>query len=154
MSGRQVTIVVHSDGDLNSRQYRVPVWAFEAGRWTALGVGLLVVLFFAFAGPIGHAAARVPWLDAEVARLRADSARVQQLAVALSRAEANYQELRELMSGRQTPAGRPGREVRSAAGPSAGSESPARYGTPAARSGGPPPASPSAIRFSIAPPER
>src|SRR5437667_10761308 len=57
---RRVTIVVHTDGDLASRQYRVPVWAFEAGKWGALVVGLLVVLFFAFAGPIGRAAARVP----------------------------------------------------------------------------------------------
>src|SRR5947199_249405 len=50
---RRVTIVVHTDGDLASRQYRVPLWAFEAGKWGALVVGLLVVLFFAFAGPAG-----------------------------------------------------------------------------------------------------
>src|SRR5881397_3912772 len=55
---RRVTIVVHTDGDLASRQYRVPVWAFEAGKWGALVVGLLVVLFFAFAGPIGPANAK------------------------------------------------------------------------------------------------
>src|SRR5438046_5548882 len=66
---RRVTIVVHTDGDLASRQYRVPVWAFEAGKWGALVVGLLVVLFFAFAGPIGRAAARVPGLERQVARL-------------------------------------------------------------------------------------
>ena len=63
---RRVTIVVHTDGDLASRQYRVPVWAFEAGKWGALVVGLLVVLFFAFAGPIGRAAARVPGLERQV----------------------------------------------------------------------------------------
>src|SRR3989454_8631256 len=66
---RRVTIVVHTDGDLASRQYRVPLWAFEAGKWGALAVGLLVVLFFAFAGPIGRAAARVPGLERQVARL-------------------------------------------------------------------------------------
>src|SRR6266480_2614828 len=65
---RRVTIVVHTDGDLASRQYRVPLWAFEAGKWGALVVGLLVVLFFAFAGPIGRAAARVPGLERQVAR--------------------------------------------------------------------------------------
>src|SRR2546422_10579173 len=65
---RRVTIVVHTDGDLASRQYRVPVWAFEAGKWGALVVGLLVVLVFAFAGPIGRAAARVPGLERQVAR--------------------------------------------------------------------------------------
>src|SRR5437667_135543 len=97
---RRVTIVVHTDGDLASRQYRVPVWAFEAGKWGALVVGLLVVLFFAFAGPIGRAAARVPGLERQVARLEVENSRVQQLAAALNRAEANYQELRTMLGVR------------------------------------------------------
>src|SRR5256884_74027 len=97
---RRVTIVVHTDGDLASRQYRVPVWAFEAGKWGALVVGLLVVLFFAFAGPIGRAAARVPGLERQVARLEEENSRVQQLAAALNRAEANYQELRTMLGVR------------------------------------------------------
>ena len=94
---RRVTIVVHTDGELASRQYRVPLWAFEAGKWGALGTGLLIVLFFAFAGPISRAAARVPGLEGEVARLREENGRVQQLAAALNRAEANYQELRAML---------------------------------------------------------
>src|SRR2546427_8463059 len=57
---RAVTIVVHTDGELDSREYRVPLWAFEAGKWGAIVIALLVVLFFAFAGPISRAAARVP----------------------------------------------------------------------------------------------
>src|SRR3989442_10498953 len=65
---RRVTIVVHTDGDLASRQYRVPVWAFEAGKGGALAVGLLVVLFFAFAGPTRRAAAPVPGLERPGAR--------------------------------------------------------------------------------------
>jgi murein DD-endopeptidase MepM/ murein hydrolase activator NlpD len=97
---RRVTIVVHADGDLASRQYRVPVWAFEVGKWGALVVGLLVVLFFAFAGPISRAAARVPRLEREVARLEEENGRVQQLAAALNRAEANYQELRAMLGVR------------------------------------------------------
>src|SRR5881396_3128716 len=97
---RRVTIVVHTDGDLASRQYRVPMWAFEAGKWGAIVVGLLVVLFFAFAGPIGRAAARVPGLERQVARLEEENSRVQQLAAALNRAEANYQELRTMLGVR------------------------------------------------------
>ncbi len=106
MSSRGVTVVVHVDGDLNSRQYRVPVWAFEAGKWGAVVVALLVVLFFAFAEPLTHAAARVPGLEQEVARLRQETARVQQLAAALNRAEANYQELRQLLGVRSPPENR------------------------------------------------
>ncbi len=100
---RSVTIVVHIDGELDSRQYRVPVWAFEAGKWGVLTVGLLVVLFFAFAGPISRAAARVPGLERTVARLEEENGRVQQLAAALNRAEANYQELRQLLGVRAPP---------------------------------------------------
>jgi murein DD-endopeptidase MepM/ murein hydrolase activator NlpD len=103
MKQRGVTIVVHVDGDLNTRRYRLPVWMFEAGKWTALVVGLLIVGFFAFAGPIIKNAAVVPVLRREVARLESDNARVQQLAAALNRAEENYQSLRELL-GRNTPA--------------------------------------------------
>jgi murein DD-endopeptidase MepM/ murein hydrolase activator NlpD len=97
---RGVTIVVHVDGDLNTRRYRLPVWMFEAGKWTLLIVGLLIVGFFAFAGPIMKNAATVPVLRREVARLETDNARVQQLASALNRAEENYQSLRQLLGGR------------------------------------------------------
>jgi len=100
MKDRAVTIVIHTDGDLDSRQYRVPVWAFEAGKWGALVVALLVVLFFAFAGPISRAAARVPGLERQVTRLREENSQVQQLAAALNRAEENYQSLRQLLGVR------------------------------------------------------
>ena len=102
--GRQVTIVVHVDGDLASRQYRVPAWAFEAGRWGAVVVLLLVVLFFAFAEPLAHAAARVPGLEHEVARLDEENARIQRLATELNHAEEHYQQLRDLLSPRAATA--------------------------------------------------
>ncbi|HEV8264378.1 MAG TPA: M23 family metallopeptidase [Gemmatimonadales bacterium] len=111
MSGRGVTIVVHTDGDLNSRQYRLPLWVFQVGKWGAIAVAVLVVLFFAFAGPIGRNAARVPGLEREVARLRLENSRVQQLAAALNRAEANYQELRQILGVRAPPASRSGGTV-------------------------------------------
>jgi len=103
MKPRSVTIVVHSDGDIDSKQYRVPLWVVTVGKWGALVVGLLVVLFFAFAGPISRAAIRVPGLEREVSRLREENSRVQQLAAALNRAEANYQSLRQLLGGRAAP---------------------------------------------------
>src|SRR5437773_4550299 len=102
---RAVTIVVHTDGELDSREYRGPVWAFEAGKWGAIVIALLVVLFFAFAGPISRAAARVPGLEREVTRLEDENSRVQQLASALNRAEANYQELRQMLGVKAPPVG-------------------------------------------------
>jgi murein DD-endopeptidase MepM/ murein hydrolase activator NlpD len=108
MGGRGVTIVVHTDGDLDSRQYRLPLLLFQVGKWTAIAVAVSVVLFFAFAGPIARNAARVPGLEREVARLRVENSRVQQLASALNRAEANYQELRQILGVRAPPAARGG----------------------------------------------
>lgn len=103
MSTRGVTIVVHKDGDLDSRQYRIPRWAVQGGKWGAIAVAVLVVLFFVFAGPLTRNAARVPGLEREIARLRVENSRVQQLASALNRAEANYQELRQILGVRAPP---------------------------------------------------
>ncbi len=97
MTTRGVTIVVHADGDLESKQYRLPRWTVLAGKWGAGVIAVLVVLFFAFAGPITRNALRVPGLEREVSRLRVENSRVQQLASALNRAEANYQELRQML---------------------------------------------------------
>lgn len=103
MSTRNVTIVIHTDGDLNSRQYSLPLRVVQAGKVAAIAVAVLAVLFFAFAGPISRTAARVPGLEREVARLRAENSRVQQLAAALNRAEANYQELRQILGAKAPP---------------------------------------------------
>src|SRR6267378_2325430 len=103
---RGVTIVVHGDGDLESKQYRFPRWAVIAGKWGAGAIAVLVVLFFALAGPITRNAALVPGLKREVSRLRVENSRVQQLASALNRAEANYQELRQMLSVKAPPVSR------------------------------------------------
>jgi murein DD-endopeptidase MepM/ murein hydrolase activator NlpD len=109
MSTRGVTIVLHADGDLESRQYRLPRWAVLAGKWGAMAIAVMVVLFFAFAGPITRNAARVPGLEREISRLRSENSRVQQLASALNRAEANYQGLREMLGVKAPPAPAPSR---------------------------------------------
>jgi murein DD-endopeptidase MepM/ murein hydrolase activator NlpD len=108
---RGVTIVVHADGDLESKQYRLPRWAVMAGKWGAGAIAVLVVLFFAFAGPITRNALRVPGLEREVSRLRAENSRVQQLGAALNRAEANYQELRQMLGVKAPPVTRSGGTV-------------------------------------------
>jgi murein DD-endopeptidase MepM/ murein hydrolase activator NlpD len=108
MSTRGVTIVVHADGDLESRQYRVPRWALLAGKWGAGAIAVLVLLFFAFAGPITRNHLRVPGLEREISRLKVENSRVQQLASALNRAEANYQELRQMLGVKAPPVSRSG----------------------------------------------
>jgi murein DD-endopeptidase MepM/ murein hydrolase activator NlpD len=108
MSGRHVTVVIHTDGDLNSRQYRISLRLLQVGQGAAIAVAIIAVGFLAFAGPIMRNAARVPGLQREVARLRAENSRVQQLAAALNRAEANYQELRQILGAKAPPAPRSG----------------------------------------------
>jgi murein DD-endopeptidase MepM/ murein hydrolase activator NlpD len=100
MRRRGVTVVVHVDGALDSRQYRIPMWAVRLGVAGTLVAAVLLVMFFLLAGPLSVLAARVPGLEREVARLRGENARVQQLASALNRAEENYQTLRQLLGGR------------------------------------------------------
>jgi murein DD-endopeptidase MepM/ murein hydrolase activator NlpD len=108
MSGRGVTVVVHVDGDLANRQYRLPLWLFEVLKWGGIVVGVLVVLFFSFALPITRNAAQVPRLRREIMRLEQENARVQQLAAALNRAEESYQELRAILGARAPQRGRTG----------------------------------------------
>lgn len=116
-SGKQrgVTIVVQVDGDLNSKQYRLPVWAFTVGKWGAVLVVILVALFFAFAGPITRSAARVPGLEREITRLRTENSRVQELATALNHAEASYQDLRRMLGIRPPTDAKPGSPAAAAA---------------------------------------
>src|SRR5207248_11241987 len=83
MKHKSVTIVVHTDGELESRQYRVPLWAFEIGKWTAGGIAVLVVLFFLFAGPITRNAVRAQLLDRRGGRLEEGNGRVQRVGAGL-----------------------------------------------------------------------
>ena len=114
-SKRGVTIVVQVDGDLNTRQFRLPLWAFTAGKWAAVLVAALIALFFAFAGPITRSALRVPGLQREIARLKTENSRVQELAAALNHAEASYQELRRMLGIRAADNTRPGSSGRPSA---------------------------------------
>jgi murein DD-endopeptidase MepM/ murein hydrolase activator NlpD len=100
---RGVTIVVHPDGDLNSRQFKVPWWVFEAAKWGGPALGVLLLFFVVFSAQITKEAARAQVLDREVARLKEENGRVQQLAAALNHAEANYQELRQLLGVKAPP---------------------------------------------------
>ena len=84
---RGVTVVVQRDGATRSRTLRFPLWALRLGTLggAALlaGLGLLAVLYF----PVVRAAARVPGLERQVARLEAENAMVRQLSLAVDSAE-------------------------------------------------------------------
>lgn len=97
MAGRGYTIVIHRDGALESRQVRLPRWAARA-IVTVLGVAAVAIAAAAiFWGPIVSAAARAPLLEHQVAQLRRENERVNQLARLLDDAEAKYAHLRGML---------------------------------------------------------
>jgi murein DD-endopeptidase MepM/ murein hydrolase activator NlpD len=99
MSGgtRGVTVVIQRDGATRSQTLRFSLWAVRLGVLASTvllaGMGLLAVLYF----PVVRAAARVPGLERQVTRLRAENAMVRQLSVALDSAELRYEQLRRMI---------------------------------------------------------
>lgn len=90
-------IMIHRDDALASRQIHVPRWvARTIGAATAILAALLLVLAATY-GPATVAAARVPFLEREISRLRADNARVGELARMLHEAESRYAHLRGML---------------------------------------------------------
>lgn len=97
------TVIVHRNGALDSRQLQVPSWLARAALITAVAVLVVVSALVIAYGPILAAATRAPLLQRRVEQLTRENARVDQLARALSDAEARYAHLRGML-GVQMPA--------------------------------------------------
>jgi murein DD-endopeptidase MepM/ murein hydrolase activator NlpD len=69
------------------------------GAWVGGGFALLLLLLAAFYGPTVRAAARVPGMERELSRLRAENAKVRELSAALDSAESRYAQVRQMMGG-------------------------------------------------------
>jgi murein DD-endopeptidase MepM/ murein hydrolase activator NlpD len=95
--------MVHRDGELESRTLRMPIWLFRilvvAGAVFLMGLLILGALY----APLLKAAASVPGLRNDVARLEAETAMVRELAAALDSAERRYGRLREMVGGDIVP---------------------------------------------------
>jgi murein DD-endopeptidase MepM/ murein hydrolase activator NlpD len=100
---RYVTFMMHRDGDLESRSVRLPLWlarTLATAGSAALVLSLLGVILYA---PIVRTAARVPGMNREMGRLRADNARVEELAITLEEMEARYDQVRTMLGGNLVP---------------------------------------------------
>jgi murein DD-endopeptidase MepM/ murein hydrolase activator NlpD len=96
---RSVTVVIQRDGSTKTRTIRIPLSTLRLATWT-LGLGALLLLMVAVLyGPMVRAAARVPGMDRELARLRTENARVRELSAALDSAESRYGQVRQMMGG-------------------------------------------------------
>jgi murein DD-endopeptidase MepM/ murein hydrolase activator NlpD len=96
---RSVTLVIQRDGTTKTRTIRAPIWAVRLGAWTLGAVVLLLGLITALYAPLVGAAARVPGMQRELARLRAENSRVRELSAALDSAESRYAQVRQMMGG-------------------------------------------------------
>jgi murein DD-endopeptidase MepM/ murein hydrolase activator NlpD len=96
---RSVTIVIQRDGTTKTRTLRVPVWTLRLGVWVLGLVALLLLLVTSLYGPLVGAAARVPGMERELARLKAENTRVRELSAALDSAESRYAQVRQMMGG-------------------------------------------------------
>lgn len=97
--GRAVTIVIQRDGTTKTRTFRIPVWAVRLGTWTGAVAAVIVLLVVVLYGPLLRAAARVPGMERELARLSAENTRVRELSAALDSAESRYAQVRQMMGG-------------------------------------------------------
>ena len=100
---RTVTIAIHREGDPESQLYRLPAWLFKT-----LGVGAIVFVVLVAIGavlytPIARAAARVPGLNRQIARLTEENNQVVQLAATLKELEARYAQVRTVLGAEIVP---------------------------------------------------
>lgn len=100
---RHVLFVVFREDQLDSRTYRIPVWALRAIAGLGITVTLLALLAVGFYAPILRAASRVPGLTRDVTRLETANAQVAELAEALDSVESGYQRLRQMVGADIVP---------------------------------------------------
>jgi murein DD-endopeptidase MepM/ murein hydrolase activator NlpD len=96
-ASRGVTIVVQRDGSTRSRTIRISRWTLRlavlGGTTLLIATGLLAGFYL----PIVRAAARVPGLERQVARLEADNSKVRELSAALDSVEEGYAQMRQMI---------------------------------------------------------
>jgi murein DD-endopeptidase MepM/ murein hydrolase activator NlpD len=96
---RSVTVLIQKDGTTKTQTYRIRLWTLRLTAWLGGLAALLLLLLAALYGPAFRAAARVPGMERELSRLRAENARVRELSAALDSAESRYAQVRQMMGG-------------------------------------------------------
>jgi len=94
---RWVTIVVHHDGALEDRVYKIPENVLKMAKISAVVVIVLVLLGAALYAPVALTAARVPGINREIGRLREDNQRVVELERILGELEVRYDQVRNAL---------------------------------------------------------
>jgi murein DD-endopeptidase MepM/ murein hydrolase activator NlpD len=91
--------MVHRDGDVDSRTYRIPEWLLRTSLIAGGSVLFLILLSAALYAPVVRAAARVPGLTREISRLNAENEQVRALRDRLQQMEQRYGQVRSMLGG-------------------------------------------------------
>jgi murein DD-endopeptidase MepM/ murein hydrolase activator NlpD len=94
---RHVTLMMHTEGVLESRSVRMRLSLFRVLTIAATTIFVLICLAAILYGPILRAASQVPGLTREVERLSAENQQVHQLAAQLSQVEDRYMQVRGML---------------------------------------------------------
>jgi murein DD-endopeptidase MepM/ murein hydrolase activator NlpD len=96
-ASRGFTVVIQRDGATRSRTIRISRWTLRVAVMAGVVVLMIVGLLAGFYLPIVRAAARVPALERQVARLEADNSKVRELSAALDSVEQGYAQMRQMI---------------------------------------------------------
>jgi murein DD-endopeptidase MepM/ murein hydrolase activator NlpD len=103
-SGRRCyTIVVQRDGSLESQTHRIPVRTVRLAAAAAAAFGVLLLVLGALYAPILRAAARVPGLQRDLARVKMENAKIVQLSAAVDSLEQRYAQVRKMIGADIVP---------------------------------------------------
>ena len=100
---RTATIIVHKEGELESKSIRVPLWLLRFSMIAGIILAVVIVIAAVLYTPIVRTATRVPGLTREVGRLTEENRQVLALAERLEYAEARYTQLRGMLGGDLVP---------------------------------------------------
>jgi murein DD-endopeptidase MepM/ murein hydrolase activator NlpD len=100
---KMVTIVVHRDGELENRIYKVPVGLVRTAKVTGITVAALVLVGAVLYAPVARTAARVPGLNREIQELSSEVEQVRELEETLNHLEARYDQVRTALGANIVP---------------------------------------------------
>jgi murein DD-endopeptidase MepM/ murein hydrolase activator NlpD len=92
-----ITLLIHRDGEVDSRSVRIPLWLFRAGLVTGGVILALILLGAILYLPIVGVAAQVPGLRSEIASLRAENAQIRRLVETVDSLESQYSKVRGML---------------------------------------------------------
>jgi murein DD-endopeptidase MepM/ murein hydrolase activator NlpD len=92
-----VTILIHRDGDVDSLNFRVPLWIVRSGLVAAGILSLAIVVGAILYVPMLGVAAQVPGLKSEISTLRRENAQISRLVSTVDSLESQYSKVRGML---------------------------------------------------------